>query len=49
MVELSIIVAITALNIVLGLREERLKKTELSKKIGKLLARCQCKSNVQKY
>ncbi|XP_028413200.1 transmembrane protein 94-like isoform X2 [Dendronephthya gigantea] len=41
MVELSIIVAITALNIVLGVREERLRKTELSKKIAKFLTQCQ--------
>ena len=34
---------ITVLNILLGVREERLKKAEMSKKIGRFLTRCQGK------
>ena len=43
MVEMSIIIIITILNIVLGVRDERLKKTDVSKKIERLLSQCQCK------
>ena len=43
MVEMFVVVMITALNVLLGVREEQLKKTEMSKKIGRFLTQCQCK------
>ena len=43
MVEVSIIVTITIVNVVLGVRDERLKKTDVSKKIKTFLSQCQCK------
>ena len=43
MVEVSIIVVITIVNVVLGVRDERLKKTDVSKKIKRFLSQCQCK------
>ena len=45
LIEIAVIIVITVLNIVLGVREEQLKKTDVSKKIQRFLTRCQCKWN----